>query len=57
MRWLFNYLRQVFCQHNFEFEETKFDNYITFGTRYTQAIAVSRTCKKCGWHTSYLKHK
>jgi hypothetical protein len=57
MRWLFNYLRQVFCQHNFKFEEAKFDYYTRLGTKYTQAFVVSRTCEKCGWHTSYLKHK
>lgn len=54
MRNIINWFRSLFCKHEFLFEETysKYEN--SMGDS-KQGLKVSRTCSKCGWHTSYWK--
>lgn len=55
MRTIINYLRSLWCTHEFEYDEI---HYQTFGYNdeiIKQGMKVSRTCKKCGWHKSYWK--
>jgi hypothetical protein len=54
MRFLANYIRQVFCKHDFEKEEV----YSTcrWGEEIIQSgTKVSLFCKKCGYHKSFWK--
>lgn len=56
MRWLVWYLRSMFCDHAWKYEEanyTKTNNAAAF-TQKGQVIAA--TCEFCGWHRSYWKH-
>ena len=54
------WFRQLFCEHMFEFDEQTekeqlpsnlFDEYYSYG----HVTRVSRTCKICGHHISYVK--
>ncbi|OGH75940.1 MAG: hypothetical protein A3A89_00370 [Candidatus Magasanikbacteria bacterium RIFCSPLOWO2_01_FULL_33_34] len=56
MRWLMNYLREVFCKHDWEREEVKATLKDTYTGDYKTDIRVSSTCKKCGYHKSYWKY-
>jgi hypothetical protein len=50
MRWLINYIRSCFCQHDWELlRETRMwdDDY---GFRYPIGTKWTYRCKKCGWH-------
>lgn len=49
MRAIINYIRQVFCKHDFVVEEQYTDFEVKSGTR------VYMRCKKCGYHTSHWK--
>ena len=51
MRWLMNYLRQVFCGHHWVTEEVRLQ-YVHFGGETTR---ISATCSKCGYHRVYDK--
>lgn len=64
MRRIALYLRQVFCKHEFEHEETQveYGAPLIFGMKYAgrhigSAIIVSVTCRKCAYHVSYDKYK
>lgn len=54
MRWLINYLRSVFCKHEWKHEEIFAKINDEFGK--TEGPRVSATCEKCGWHKSYWKY-
>ena len=49
MRWLVNYLRQIFCQHDWYIEEWRMK------TDFRQGQKVYMRCKKCGYHTRHWK--
>lgn len=54
MRWLVNYIRQCFCQHEWKLEElpaSVFEDRILV----KRSVKVSATCQKCGYHRSYWK--
>jgi hypothetical protein len=51
---LINYLRQVFCKHEFVYEEQYCEHEDNSGT-VRQGTKVNRTCKKCGWYKRYWK--
>lgn len=53
MRWLFNYFRQVFCKHDFDFDESFYEERSDFGSR--RGKKISMICKKCGYHRSFWK--
>lgn len=54
MTYIINYIRRMFCKHEFQYDEKHSTHYIDDKiTR--QGTKVSRTCKKCGWHKSYWK--
>ena len=55
MRWIVNYFRQVFCKHDFEYDEvwmTKGDGFGGIGYR---GEVVYKRCKKCGYESSRNK--
>jgi len=49
---IINYIRQMFCKHDFLIEEghVKSDGFLKSGTK------VYMRCKKCGWHTKHWKY-
>lgn len=49
MRRLVNYIRQIFCKHDFYVE----DGYAEKITR--KGYRVYMRCKKCGYHNSHWK--
>lgn len=67
MRWIFWYLRSLFCKHVWQTAEQAYTTWRRpdiedrilapeverVGERHI--IRVSATCKKCGWHRSYSK--
>jgi len=55
MRWLVNYLRSVFCKHDWEKENGSYQITSDSGHVRRSGMKVSATCKKCGWHKSYWK--
>ncbi len=57
MRWLVNYIRSVFCKHDWEREDFIFrvTRNILGDESGREGARVSATCKKCGWHRSYWK--
>jgi len=56
MRWIINYIRQCFCNHELEFENQDIRiHYTSFDEGYLQTF-TSQTCKKCGYHKSYKKY-
>jgi hypothetical protein len=59
MRWLANYLQQVFCCHDFVLEEKTYQirDYISIGKIdvVERGILVSQTCNNCGYHRTYKK--
>lgn len=55
MREFINWIRSLFCKHDFEYEEEYSKQEYGFG-QYTKGTRVSRICKKCGWHKSYWKY-
>lgn len=56
MRTLINYIRSLFCKHEFEYGEHYHTDYGFDGDWERRGTKVSRTCKKCGWHKSYWKY-
>ena len=61
MRTLINWLRQVFCKHDWLVEEKNFRvqymhpfDFQPVGD-YSDQTRVSLTCKKCQWHKYYKK--
>lgn len=48
------WLRQIFCKHEFTFEDAEYTREYTNGVR-IKIIKESRLCKKCGYHKSYDK--
>lgn len=53
MRWLLNYLRQMFCIHEWEYDEA----HVTFGeNKEKEGTRVFARCKKCGYHETYWKY-
>ena len=50
MRTIIQYIRSMFCKHEFDYYETHKIVDLKYGLR------VSRTCTKCGWHKSYWKY-
>jgi hypothetical protein len=55
MRWLINYIRSCFCNHEWKFEECRYQYSTDYGSE-RNGIKVSATCEKCGWHRSYWKY-
>jgi len=54
MKWLINYFKECFCNHDFNYEEKYYVEKSDFcGSR--EGDKVSVTCKKCGYHKSYWK--
>lgn len=54
MRWLINYLRQCFCNHEFNRDEIRTFYYNNNSNR-PDYITVHMECKKCGYHRKYKK--
>jgi hypothetical protein len=56
MRWFINYLRQCFCQHDFNKEIIEV-YYSNFGVTsdFPEYHKVILECKKCGYHIKYKK--
>ncbi len=54
MRWLINYFRQVFCKHEFEFEESYYTKYMD-GEISRQGTKLFTLCRKCGYHKTRWK--
>lgn len=54
MRWLVNYIRQVFCKHDWEKSEVWFKQTDDMGGC-RQGEKISLYCKKCGYHKSFWK--
>lgn len=54
MRNIINYIRSLFCKHEFTFEE----DYYTFKNEYKtrDGMKISQLCKKCGYHKSFWKY-
>jgi len=57
MRWLVNYIRQVFCKHEFIANEgyVKGGYDVIFGQD-KSGIKVSMICPKCGYHKNFWKY-
>jgi hypothetical protein len=51
VKWLAQYLREVFCRHSWKTEEARF-TYVFGGG---ETVRVSATCEKCGYHRVYDK--
>lgn len=51
MRWLANYLRQVFCRHEFHVIYGEGESVRASGAT-KQGPMIAKTCRKCGYHTS-----
>ncbi len=49
MRWLVNYFRQVFCEHEFKYEEQWATVKTDFG-KYEGEVVYKR-CEKCGYES------
>lgn len=54
MRWLINYIRQCFCNHEFEKEEIKVFYYGNDSNRPSYRD-IHLECNKCGYHKKYKK--
>lgn len=52
---IINYIRSLFCKHDFEYEERNFKKYDLFGEVVRNGIKASMLCKKCGYHKSFWK--
>ena len=50
MRFIVNYIRQVFCKHDWLIEEKFTDSNLKRGTK------VYMRCKKCGYHQKHWKY-
>lgn len=48
---IINYIRQIFCKHDFTIEE----GYVDGGGILKSGTVVYMRCKKCGWHTKHWK--
>lgn len=56
MRWFINYLRQCFCNHEFEYEEKLITTtHYDFDNVKTRATVISALCKKCAYHKRMKK--
>jgi hypothetical protein len=49
MKYIVNYIRQLFCKHDWLTEESKVDHECGTATR------VYMRCKKCGYHQKHWK--
>lgn len=56
MRFLANYIRQVFCNHLYEVEEVYATHYDDDGRIIQQGDRVYMRCKKCGYYSKHWKH-
>lgn len=56
MRTIINYIRSMFCKHQFNYEETYITLHEYDGSLIRRGYKISRTCTKCGWHKSYWKY-
>lgn len=60
MRWLINYIRQMFCAHMFD-ERTEYpviNKHFIEGREeplINDRIRMSMICKKCGYHRSFWR--
>lgn len=54
MRWLANYLRQVFCKHDWHIEEIDCEYRNEWGG-YKEGEKVYMRCKKCGYNQNHWK--
>ena len=55
MIWLMNYFRQVFCKHEYTYDETEV-TVTTSGYGKKQGLKISMLCKKCGYHRNTWKY-
>lgn len=51
---IINYIKQLFCKHIFEFDETDYKSTNMLGGERT-GKRVSVLCKKCTYHKSFWK--
>lgn len=51
MKYLIDYIRQIFCKHDWQIEEGRVDGgqWLKSGTK------VYMRCKKCGYHKNHWK--
>ena len=56
MRWLANYIRQIFCAHNYEKDECDNVKIVDSLHGLTKGTRVSMICTKCGYHKSFWKY-
>lgn len=52
MRWIVNYFRQVFCKHDFHFEEGLVRRLDEWGDIRYVGMSVYKRCKKCGYEST-----
>ena len=55
MRTLIEYIRQIFCKHDYLIEEKIVEYEDSFGG-YKKGYKVYMRCKKCGYHHSHWKY-
>ena len=53
MRWLINYIRSCFCQHEWELI---FNSHVTVSGSYCEYDQKTYRCKKCGYSKRYRSH-
>lgn len=51
MRTIINYIRQIFCKHDFEIEDT-----FVIGGEGKRGTKRYLYCKKCGYHSNHWKY-
>jgi len=51
---MINYIRQLFCIHEFVYEEQYCNHSDDLGGS-RRGLKVNRTCNKCGWFKRYWK--
>ena len=55
MRTIINYIRQIFCKHDFIVNEGYCESNNDITGWVCKGTKVYMRCKKCGWHTSHWK--
>ena len=55
MRTIVQYIRSLFCKHEFVFSE-KFKEVSIAGEPEISGTRISMLCKKCGYHKSFWKY-
>jgi len=55
MRWLVNYIRQIFCKHEWLIEEKYCKLYGDFGLE-KDGQKVYMRCNKCSYHRKHWKY-